>query len=513
MESITSTLTTEYAAHELEPNGRTRTRDQWVDWVLGEANTNRDAASQYCIARRALEERGKPPEQITLDEMRDELSARWTQQNSEPDNVLELRRVTEKNLQDENPRFTYDRGIATVSWDSVTMHFDMLRLDNRTGAVTAEMTILTGADNRPLRRTVLNLVNGDTRAREAKYLRELMPDVDWTRRLETASWQVIDAFRQGRPAIYLRDAAADNCTWLVEPLINERDATIFFGDGGSAKSEFGLALALSIHTGQEIIRGFKPTRTLRTAFLDYEWEPEPHKRRMRRLLGTDVPDSQLPDLVYVPCGREGPLVHQIDRLRRIFHEHEIEYAVLDSVGVACDGPLAADDTVFRFFNALAQLETGSLLNAHIVKIESKEQTQYPFGSVFWHNSARMTWFVKATGDGGPTLDVAMVNRKYNDGPKQLKPIGLRYEFGETQTTVSRIDVKDIPAARDALSTKDRMIAELKSANTPLTFKALADLCDAKEDSIRKTVGRNPRLFVILDENPNRVALKTNREPA
>src|ERR1019366_111926 len=173
--------------------------------------------------------------------------------------------------------------------------------------------------------------------------------------IETASWKVVDAVRQGRPAILLGDAVeppGDGS--LLPPLLLPNDPVIIFGDGGSAKSHLGLGLALSVHAGQPYV-DLAPTRRMQTAFLDFEWNPWPHRKRMQALVGADP----VPGLLYVPCLSEGPLSGQVDRLRGILSAHRIEYVVLDSVALACAGPPEDAATALDFMQALGQLEVGS----------------------------------------------------------------------------------------------------------------------------------------------------------
>ena len=222
---------------------------------------------------------------------------------------------------------------------------------------------------------------------------------------------------------------------------------------------------------------------MRTALCDFEWQEWPHNRRLRALHGPGA----LPDLVYVPCQTEGPLSHQVDRLRAIFHEHRIEYAVIDSVALACDGPPEEAQAALGFFQALARLEVGSALIAHVNR---EGDTNKPFGSAFWHNSARATWFVKRVQEiGTKSLEVGLFNRKVNDGAFS-PPIGLRFEFSDLRTTIKGVDVRDVPELAGNVSLKSRIAHAL--AGEPgggLTNIALAEKLEVPVNSIVQTVNR------------------------
>ncbi len=81
---------------------------------------------------------------------------------------------------------------------------------------------------------------------------------------------------------------------------------------------------------------------------------------------------------------------------------------------------------------------GSLHVAHISKADGSDQK--PFGSAFWHNGARATWYVKrAEGDSDEArVTIALYNRKANLGP--LRP-AIGYEITFSQ------DEGDVPALR------------------------------------------------------------------
>jgi hypothetical protein len=408
------------------------------------------------------------------------------------------------------PKFTYDRGIATVTWagdPAVEMIFDRIREDRRTHEVTAEVSYSTGSDGSRsvIHRGRLNTTSTRGKQEAARYLQGLAAGLAWPSLLETACWQVVDAVRRGRPAILLPDAvepAGDGT--LLPPLLLPNDPVILFGDGGSAKSYLGLGLALSVHAGRRYV-DLQPTAQLRVAYLDFEWNAWPHKRRMQALCGAD----SLPGVVYVPCLSEGPLSGQVDRLRRILSEHGTQYVVLDSVALACAGPPEDAIVALDFFQALAQLEVGSCLLAHINRSGDEDR---PFGSTFWHNSARMTWFLKSTQEPGqPRLDLALYNRKVNDGPRP-ESFALHWEFAPTRTTITKTDIRAIPELSGKLPMKER-IAGILAARAK-TIQDLTDELDADPRTIRRTLtrGDGTRFTRLPGSNPDKWALRSNLEP-
>jgi hypothetical protein len=390
----------------------------------------------------------------------------------------------------DSPAFNYDRGIATVIWREphVEMVFDWIRSERRTGDVRAELVVRNGKPE-PLYRTPLSLTGPNAKRDAATDLGRMAAGPNWRELLELACWKVVDAHRQGRPAINLWDAPErSDGGLLLPPFLVKDDAVCIFGDGGDGKSYLGLGFSLSLQTGVPLVGYLRPVARMQVAYLDWEWRPEPHKRRMRALLGAE-PDANARRLTYIPCGAEGPLAHQVDRLRRIFHERHIEYAVLDSVALACDGPPEDAQVALAFFQALGRLEVGSCLLAHTNRSGDPEK---PFGSVFWHNSARLTWNVQKAGEVDGRLTVSMFNRKVNDGPK-LPPVGLEFDFGD-RTIINCVGVAEEAAKRSSERRSDRLGARLEEllagiGQGPTYYEAATEL-GTTYDTVRNVISRD-----------------------
>ncbi len=402
------------------------------------------------------------------------------------------------------PEFTYARGIARCTWaePAVEMKFDLLRLDRRSG-LSSEVTAVSRANGHSglLHRARVNFDSTRSCADFTNHLSRRLNGPDWPGLFEVGKWKVIEAYRQGPPAFLLRDAIEPPAVgWALKPLAIARDSVIFFGDGAALKSYTMLALAVSLQRFLPMADELEPARDFRVAYLDFEWSSWPHYRRLRALSGP----GELPKILYVPCQGSGPLTHQVERLQREFEKHHIDYAVLDSVGLACDGPPEEAESAITFFQALARLEVGSALVAHTSK---DSDTMKPFGSAYWHNSARMTWYVKRVrAQGTAGVDVALFNRKFNDGALLEKPIGLHFGFSDGSTTVSRISLEATQAAAENAGVealRDRLVAARRHAGMPMTYLQLAVAIglpanQKSSDLVRVTVKRSPEIFTVFE---------------
>ncbi len=314
----------------------------------------------------------------------------------------------------------------------------------------------------------------------ARSKRAGIPEIDWVSLIEEFALRVLAADRAGQPAVDLRELPrpdVDNDTVVVEGLtLPRRHPSILFGDGGTAKSYTALFLA-----------GRMAQRGTSVALFDWELAGDDHRDRLERLFGSDMPR-----VLYARCER--PLVYEVDRLCRIVQDNRIEYAVFDSVAFACDGPPEAAEVAGRYFRAVRQIGGGSLHIAHVSKAENADKK--PFGSTFWHNGARSTWYVKlAEGvENSAVLSVGFFNRKSNLG-QLSRPIGFSVAFGDNETVFRPAEVADSPDLAGQLSVRQRMAHLLRRG--AMSPDAVAEEIEADLETVKRTARRYKGLFTVL----------------
>jgi hypothetical protein len=327
----------------------------------------------------------------------------------------------------------------------------------------------------------LNLSSQRARQERASYLdARARGTLDWLGLLEEFVSRVLAAERTGQPAVLLRDVPRprpDDVLYVDGLPLLARHPMILFGDGGAAKSYLALRAA-----------GLLDQQGIRVGLFDWELAGEDHRERLEMLF-----PGNLPGIVYARC--EKPLVHEIDRLRRIVRDERLDYVILDSIAFACDGPPEAAEVAGKYFRATRQLgEVGSLHVAHVSKAEGADQK--PFGSAFWHNGARSTWYVKraeSPPDSG-SLNLGLFHRKSNMGPLR-SPLGYDITFTDTQTAFQRADVADSPDLASNMSVRQRMASLLRMGS--MSPQGIADEIGSNAETVSRTARRYRQQFTVL----------------
>lgn len=369
------------------------------------------------------------------------------------------------------------RYVLDVADLCIVLDVDRVRRD-RWGALRGELTIRCDLPGATTIEGVLwsgELSFTDTRAKlditRQLDARAKARDLDWSILVDELGMRVRDAERAGQPAVLLRDVAkpTPDEQLAVDGLrLLKKHPVVIFGDGGSAKSYLALYLA-----------GRLDQTGLKVGLFDWELGAEDHRERLERLFG-----DRMPGVFYVRCTR--PLTQEVDRITRVIHTHRLDYAILDSIAFACDGPPEAAEVAADYLRATRSLGIGSLHLAHVSKAENADQR--PFGSTFWHNGARATWCAKLAdaNPGSETITIGLFNRKANLGPL-LPAVGFSICFANNQTKFSRVNLADVESLAAKLSTYERIVHAL--ARGPLTVAELAGELDAKVDTVEKTVRR------------------------
>jgi hypothetical protein len=335
-------------------------------------------------------------------------------------------------------------------------------------------------------RTRLNLSTLSARDRLAASIAKRTPalKLDWQRMLDQAVRWTMEQYRSGDPGLLLRDAEeiAPGSDVLTDPPLLEGDGlALLYGDGGSAKSLTALALGASLQNAESLIEGITVLNGRRVGYIDWEWSARRHRRRLMQLTG-----PEMPDLAYIRCSR--PIYEERDRLRRWARRYGVDYAIVDSVGLACGGEPESAEVANRFINALFDLVPAALGIAHVTKAAADRPPDKPFGSTYWHNGARRTWYVRKVGEPGASgMTVGLYNKKANDGPLAA-PLALNFDWVGERVAIRRQDVREIPELDNARSIPAR-IHDLLGRQGAMQLHAIAEELGEKVESVKRAAFR------------------------
>lgn len=287
-------------------------------------------------------------------------------------------------------------------------------------------------------------------------------------------------------------------SWFLEGLIPEHLVTIPFGQGGGGKSiTFGVLLSVCSLAGVPFL-GMPVKQVASVLVVDYEDTQQEWRLRFEEVakgLGVEVDWERVR---WLP-GNGIPLVDQAEIIRRLHSEHNFGLMIIDSCISAVGGDLLDTTAAQRLVNWLTAFGRDayvtSVLLAHVPKIETKEQTLYPFGNVFYHNLPRSTVFVEShQEEGARVMEGVLRHRKASRG--RHKPVPFRVTFPEIDGDAIRFEGLDYTP--DSVMTGDNItvqaIVNALKAGPPLTAGKIAEVTGIKPETVRKTLYRNIKLF-------------------
>ncbi len=330
--------------------------------------------------------------------------------------------------------------------------FFVTRLRRSHGETVGELAVGIHNGNFPkakhvngiLSRANFNFSSTQARSTLAKLLQERskVSELDWHGFLDEFAARVLQAEREGAPAVILADvddAVADDQTWEIETLpILQSLPMVIFGDGDSMKSYLAMYIA-----------GVLASRGIGVMYCDWEFSQRPHRQRFGKLF------QPMPrNVLYVRCERS--LKDEIERLTRLVHDHGILYVVCDSMLFALDGK-ADEEQAGAYFRAVRQFgDIGSLHVAHTSKDNESEKEKTILGSIMFSNGARAIWQVcKATEHPQGEQYVGLFHKKNNTG-EHLKPRGFKFLFRSERVVVEALNVETVDELAARLPILDRM---------------------------------------------------------
>ena len=251
----------------------------------------------------------------------------------------------------------------------------------------------------------INLMSPQTRDRLATNCAKREPDLDWDAIIGQLCVRTQDRWRTGEPSIDMRQYEPSALgRWLLEPYIERADATVLFARGGTGKSLFATALAITVASGHEIVGRLhgSPEPVL---YLDWETNSDTFSERLRAFCfgaAIPVPAVHYQRMVSSLPEAASTLAKEVRRL-------DVGLVIVDSRGMARGGEPESADLTIRTFKAGRQLGVPWVAVDHVTKA-SGDDAQEPFGSAYTRNAARLMWSLRKSND-----QIALRLTKANNG--------------------------------------------------------------------------------------------------
>ena len=255
--------------------------------------------------------------------------------------------------------------------------------------------------------------------------------------------------------------------FVIPDLIPRYHPTTLYGWGGTAKSLLAALLAMCVAGGRKTFFDREITVHGPALYLDFELDADEQHRRVTQLaagLGIKVPQ----DLLYVSA--IGVRTHEaISFALKACEEHGAVFAVLDSLGPAMVGDMAAAKDVIEFHNCyIAPFRNAGvtpLLIDHQARQQGGEgyQSKGAFGSAYKEHLSRSLIQVEA-GDRSAeraTLNVRLRHKKTNFGAL-CDPFDVTLTFSPEEISAFVTELTSSDRAQEAtLNARDRVQAALE----------------------------------------------------
>jgi DNA-binding transcriptional ArsR family regulator len=279
--------------------------------------------------------------------------------------------------------------------------------------------------------------------------------------------------------------------FVIPDLIPRYHATTLYGWGGTAKSLIAVLLAMSVAGGREKFFDREVAVHGPALFVDFELDPDEQHRRVMQLaagLGTEVPEG----LLYVST--LGVRTHEaVEFALTVCEEHQAVMVILDSLGPAMVGDMAAARDVIEFHNSyiapFKEARVTPILVDHQARQQAGEgyQSKGAFGSAYKEHLSRSLIQVEA-GDRSTeqgTLNIRIRHKKTNFGTL-VDPFDVALTFSDEEITAELRDLTPAERAQETtLNAEDRVLAAL--ADGPAYPDELAEATGLARSTVKNKI--------------------------
>jgi len=342
-----------------------------------------------------------------------------------------------------------------------------------------------------------NLLSGTTRGTLAKYLAARTSDagIDWIDTLERFCYDVVADIRRPTGRTLVGGRPRREAEYLLRPILPYEKPTIIFGPGGTGKSTLAAAIAVSVKTGYEVIKGWVPM-SAPVLVLDWESGEDDWNDLVDQVAaGAGLREVQVE---YWPQSR--PLVEVVEPVSQAVTEIGAGLLIVDSVGLASGSSREggdANESALALFNAVREIGITTLLIDHVTgeDMKSDRPVSKPYGGIYKVNMARSVFELRREKEPeGDVAEVLLVHTKVNRG-KKLPAAGLRYEYTDDSIHIRPTDIEADELVR-TLPLPERMMRLLRKGAQ--TTQSLAETLEVTPARIRAVMSKYPEKFMRLE---------------
>lgn len=278
---------------------------------------------------------------------------------------------------------------------------------------------------------------------------------------------------------------AKECTWLLEPFIQEDMINTIFGMGSSGKTLLALYFSKEIAQllGHNIL------------FVDYEDTPGGWKSKLAKINGLNDFTVDLNKFFYFDS-EQIPIAEQVDKIKDEIKKHDIKLVVVDSASLATGESTSDEKSAVRLVSALKLLKTTVLLIAHQRK---NDGDRTPIGSIQYENQSRNVWNIKGVPDDNDNriIHIACTHTKTNNTWLRRNPLGLVVEYADDYIRISEENAYEYFQEKYSVI---QNIEKLLKDEGELGYKEIATSIGITPASANKnlTTGKKRKLFENKD---------------
>lgn len=333
---------------------------------------------------------------------------------------------------------------------------------------------------------------------------------DWRERWMDGVTEPPEYGADSLPMMSIAEIEEEEQTTLWLGRIHPNDHTVLFGTGGTGKGVIAAWWAVELaKMGKTVL------------VVDYERHKDEWARRVRTFAcdiveprtktnptgwhdPKETPHTDPLEItkrihVFQPDGVIWDVIGDIDRA---ITETGADIVMVDSVtfAVAGSGSKVEDsETATRYYSACQTLSVPFVSIAHVTKADA--DPAYPFGSVFWHNGARVTVGVVARGKDDEPRKVEV--KKFNQGRKR-NVTNIDWTWVNSHLPHGGLQEQDAGLEDQVLSALAEMGAVDEASKQPL--RALVTHMATKEQSVSaKQMGKLKADGLVMSSGEGRAA--------